>query len=153
MKKILYITYLFLIVIYPIYPQISINDYHETNNIIEFELNLSSIPHTNTLKGTDILVNFNNFQDESLPGRNALPSRDILIALPSYSKITADLTTLSANKIKGKPIINSSVSTTDNKSINYKEVSATGSRLNQSLIEIKGYLWFRNYYCVHLKIY
>src|ERR1035437_6751284 len=152
-KKFVYITFSFFTAIYPIYPQISVNNYQETNNKIEFELNLSSVPHTNTVKGTDILVNFNNFQDESLPGRNALPSRDIIIALPSYSKITADLTTLSANKIKGKPVINSSVSTTDNKSINYKEVSATGSRLNQSLIEIKVYLWFRNYYCVHLKIY
>src|ERR1035437_653235 len=122
MKKILFITFSFLIAIYPIYPQISLNNYQETNNIIEFELNLSSIPHTNTLKGTNLLVNFNNFQDESLPGENALPSRDILIALPSYSKITASLTTISANKIRGKPIINSSVSTTDNKSVIYKEV-------------------------------
>src|ERR1035437_1761892 len=153
MKKICLVIFSFLIVIYPIYPQNSINNYQETNNIIEFELNLSSIPHTNTLKGTNLLVNFNNFQDESLPGENALPSRDILIALPSYSKITASLTTISANKIRGKPIINSSVSTTDNKSVIYKEVPAKGNNLQQNLIEIKGYLWFRNYYCVHLKIY
>jgi hypothetical protein len=153
MKKILFITFSFLIAIYPIYPQISINNYQETNNIIEFELNLSSVSHTNTLKGTNILVNFNNFQDESLPGKNALPSRDIIIALPSYSKITANLTTIFANKIKGKPVINSSVSTTDNKSVIYKEVPAKGNNLQKNLIEIKGYLWFRNYYCVHLKIY
>jgi len=153
MKKILDITLLFFLVIYPIYPQISINNYQETNNKIEIELNLSSVPHTNTSKGTDILVNFNNFQDESLPGRNALPSRDIIIALPSYSKITADLTTISTNKIKGKPVINSLVSTTDNKSINYKDVPSRGGIFNQNLIEIKGYLWFRNYYCVHLKVY
>jgi hypothetical protein len=153
MKKILFIIFSLLIVIYPIYPQNSINNYQETNNIIEFELNLSSVPHTNTIKGTDILVNFNNFQDESLPGRNALPSKDIIIALPSYSKINAEITPLSENKIKGRPVINSSVSTSDNKSVIYKEVPAKGSNLPQNLIEIKGYLWFRNYYCVHLKIY
>jgi hypothetical protein len=136
MKKILFITFSFLIAIYPIYPQISINNYQETNNIIEFELNLSSVSHTNTLKGTDILVNFNNFQDESLPGKNALPSRDIIIALPSYSKITASLITIFANKIKGKPVINSSVSTTDNKSVIYKEVPAKGNNLQKNLIEI-----------------
>src|ERR1035437_9866905 len=105
MKRFFYTAFLFLIGIYSIYPQNIINKYHETNNIVEFELNLSSVSHTNTLKGTDILVNFNNYQDESLPGKNALPSRDIIIALPSYSKITASLTTISANKIKGKPII------------------------------------------------
>src|ERR1039457_7646572 len=132
MKKIVYITFSFFTVIYPIYPQISVSNYQETNNKIEFELNLSSVSHTNTLKGRDILVNFNNFQDESLPGKNALPSRDIIIALPSYSKITANLTTISANKIKGKPVINSSVSTSDNKSINYKEVDRKSTRLNSS---------------------
>ena len=153
MKNIHLIIFSFLIVIYPIYSQISINNYQETNNIIIFELNLSSIPHTNSLKGRDVLVNFNNFQDESLPGRNALPSRDIIIALPSYSKITAQLTTLSVNKIKGKPVINSSVSSTDNKSLIYKDVPAKGNGLQKNLIEIKGYFWFRNYYCVHLKIY
>lgn len=153
MKNIHLIIFSFLIVIYPIYPQISINNYQESNNIIEFELNLSSIPRSNILKGTDVLINFNNFQDESLPGRNALPSKDIIIALPSYSKITAQLTTLSANKIKGKPVINSSVSSTDNKSLIYKDVPAKGNGLQHNLIEIKGYLWFRNYYCVHLKIY
>src|ERR1035437_7341225 len=153
MKKILFITFSFFIVIYPLYPQISINNYQKTNNIIEFELSLSSVPHTNIIKGMDILVNFNNFRDESLPGRNALPSRDIIIALPSYSKITAGLTTLSDNKIKGKPVINPLVSSNDNKSVIYKEVPAIGGSLKQNLIEIKGYLWFRNYYCVHLKIY
>src|ERR1035437_6542797 len=153
MKKILFITFSFFIVIYPLYPQISINNYQKTNNIIEFELSLSSVPHTNIIKGMDILVNFNNFRDESIPGRNALPSRDIIIALPSYSKITAGLTTLSDNKIKGKPVINPLVSSNDNKSVIYKEVPAIGGSLKQNLIEIKGYLWFRNYYCVHLKIY
>src|ERR1035437_5820170 len=144
MKNIHLIIFSFLIVIYPIYPQISINNYQETNSIIEFELNLSSVSHTNVLKGTDVLVNFNNFQDESLPGRNALPSKDIIIALPSYSKITAQLTTLSANKIKGKPVINSSVSSTDHKSLIYKDVPAKGNGFQKNLIEIKGYLWFRN---------
>jgi hypothetical protein len=153
MKRILNTVFLFLIGIYSIYPQNSINKYQEKNNIVEFELNLSSVSHTNTLKGTDVLVNFNNYQDESLPGKNALPSKDVIIALPSYSKVTANLTTISANKIKGKPVINSSVSTTDNKSVIYKDVSAKGNNLQKNLIEIKGYLWFRNYYCVHLKIY
>src|ERR1017187_2812281 len=153
MKKILFITFSFLIVIYPVLPQNSINNYQETNNIIVFELNLSSVSHTNIVKGTNILVNFNNFQDESHAGSSALPSKDIIIALPSYSKVTANLTTLSENKIKGKPVINSSVSTADNKSIIYKDVPAKGNNFRQNLIESKGYLWFRNYYCVHLKIY
>jgi hypothetical protein len=153
MKKILLTAFSFLIVIYPLYPQNSINNYQETNNTIEFELNLSPVPHFNTVKGTDILINFNNYQDESKPGGNALPSRDFIIALPSYTKVTAEITTLAENKIKGKPIINSSVSTTDNKSIIYKEVPAKGNNIQTNLIEIKGYLWFRNYYCVHIKIY
>jgi hypothetical protein len=153
MKKFVYITFSFFIVIYPLYPQNSINNYQETNNTIQFELNLSPVSHTNSFKGNDILVNFSNFQDESLPGQNALPTKDIIIALPSYSKITADLTTVNVNKIKGKPVINSSVSTTDNQSLIYKEVPAAGNNVQQNLIEIKGYLWFRNYYCVHLKIY
>lgn len=153
MQKILFITFSFLIVIYPTYPQNSINNYQETNNIIEFELNLPSVPHTNMQKGTDKLVNFNNFQDESRAGRSALPSKDIIIALPSYSKVTANLTTLSENKIKGKPIINSAVSTTDNKSVIYKDIPTKVNTVNQNLVEIKGYIWFRNYYCVHLKIY
>jgi hypothetical protein len=153
MKKFLYITFSFFIVIYPIYPQNSINNYQETNNIIEFELNLFPVSHINSLKGTEVLVNFNNYQDESQPGRNALPSKDFIIALPSYSKVTAELTSLAENKIKGKPFINSAVSTIDNKSVIYKEVPFNGNNLQTNLIEIKGYLWFRNYYCVHLKIY
>ncbi|MDR3609926.1 MAG: C25 family cysteine peptidase, partial [Ignavibacteriaceae bacterium] len=150
MKKILFLG--FLLVICPVYPQISINNYQETNNLIEFELSLSSIPHTSMVKEGDIKVNFNDFQDESLPGQNALPSRDIIIALPSYSKVTASLSPISVNKIKGKPVINSTVSTTDNKSVIYKETPAIVGSLPKNSVEIKGYLWFRGYYCVHLKI-
>jgi len=86
------------------FSQVIIKNYNQTNNKIDFEFSLSSIPSQKTVSGTESFVSFNGFRDESSPGKPALPKRNIIIALPSYSKVSVVLNPLSGNKIKGKPL-------------------------------------------------
>ena len=152
MKKILYVLFFNTLIISPIMPQISINNYKETNNKIECDIYLPSVPYVKETKGNEVQINFKNYRDESRPGTDALPSRDIFLALPSYSKISAELIPEIKNKIKGKPSINPDV-TLNNDEVIYNEQIPRKISSNKVFIEIKGYLWIRNYYCVHLKIH
>ena len=135
-----------------LFPQISTINYKETNNKLECELNLSPLPYSKEVKGEQTLINFSNFRDESLPGEGALATRDVIFALPSYSKVSVELNPVSINKIKGIPVTNPEVSVNKDEEVIYTPKGLKNSRGKEDLIQIKGYLWIRNYYCVHLKI-
>ena len=151
MKKTLCALILCTIIVSPIFSQISIKNYRETKNKIECDIHLSPVQYFKEVKGNEVMVNFNNFMDESQSGTNALPSRDFIVALPSYSKVTAELKTENKNKIKGKPAINSEV-IINNDDVIYNEQISRKYSPPKEIIEIKGYLWVRDYYCVHIKI-
>jgi hypothetical protein len=152
MKKFLYIAILISLNIKNIYPQISINNYRQSLNKIEFEINLPGLPYQKNIKGDGLYVDFNNYMDESNPGSSALPGRDIIIALPSYSTVSVSLNPLVKNKIKGKPDINPGISLGKAGEVLYTRQKGNYVSAIKNILEIKGYLWIKNYYCVHIRI-
>ncbi|HKI77598.1 MAG TPA: C25 family cysteine peptidase, partial [Ignavibacteriaceae bacterium] len=99
-------------------------------------------------------IEFSDFEDVSNPGIYALPSREVFIALPSFSKISLKVTPLLENKIQGIPRINRLAKLKNDSSLTYQSVPLNFVKINSMppLFEIKGYLWIRNYYCVDIKI-
>ncbi len=152
MKNLHYTVFLFLFIINCSFPQVIIKNYSQTSNKIECELSLSSIPYQNTKSGTETLVSFNGYINEAAPGTPAFPTRSIIIALPAYSKVSVLLTPITVNKIKGKPVINPTVSVNNEGELVYKNQKETTFSNQRASVKIKGYLWIRNYYCVNLEI-
>ena len=153
MKNLCYAVFISLIILSNSFPQVVIKNYNQTNNNrIDCEINFSTIPYNKTISGTDNIIDFNGYRNESAPGGPALPKRSILIALPSYSKVSVILNPVVINRIKGKPVTNPSVLLNQDGEVVYKNQKETTVSNKQDLIQIKGYLWIRNYYCVNLEV-
>jgi len=134
------------------FPQI-INNYQETNKRVSFQIKLNTVAFSIRSDENGKTVEFKNYIDESDPGGFALPSKEIIIALPSFSKVSVDFFVSNINRIEGKPTVNPDIELKEDGTVSYKKVKSNlNSSLHKNPVEIKGYLWVKGYYCVHLKI-
>lgn len=129
-----------------------ITNYQQTNNQILCELNLRPVKNYKKHNGNKTLVVFNDYLDISNPGTFALPSKEIIISLPSYSKIKAELSNIVLNKINGSPVVNPSLKVNGNGNFEYFNESQKYSSHQRDYLEILGYFWIRDYYCVKIRI-
>src|ERR1035437_5298399 len=109
MKNIHFTAVLFLLLFHYTFSQVIIKNYNQAGSKIDCEISFPSIPYQKIISGNEVLISFNGFKNESAPGKPALPVRNVIIALPAYSKVSVVLNPILMNKIKGKPITNPSV--------------------------------------------
>ncbi|OGU61102.1 MAG: hypothetical protein A2315_02935 [Ignavibacteria bacterium RIFOXYB2_FULL_35_12] len=107
-------------------------------------------------KGQFTIRDYYEFTDESSSRNFKLPSRDIIVAIPPESKPQISIISSVQNKYYGiVPTLNPSLEMIDDSTITIKEVEFANRLIAdkpKQLIEIKGYFWFRDFYCVHIKI-
>ncbi|MDP4174585.1 MAG: C25 family cysteine peptidase [Bacteroidota bacterium] len=153
------ITSLLVLFYNVVFPQAILRNYNQTYNNLSFDVEL--VPSSYTVSSDSYgkrIVKFQNNIDESLPGQYALPQKDLFIALPAYSKAKVSLNAKASERIQGIPYSNPLVVSENDSSIKYIESQELGdnekylSKSNNTLFEIKGYLWIRDYYCIHLRI-
>ena len=96
------------------------------------------------------------FTDESSSGKFKLPSRDLIIAIPPYSKPRISIASPNEKKYYNiVPTLNPALQMINDSTITMKEVEYADREISDKpiqLIEIKGYFWLRDFYCVHVKI-
>ncbi len=96
--------------------------------------------------------------DESTPGKPILPNKTFIIAIPPYSEIDFQLIEKSEKNYENTFVnINPKIIPDTDSSFNYKEVDIYEDYLIDDIIpaneiEIVGYFWIRNFYCVAVKI-
>jgi len=154
-KNTIHIILISLLGISEIFSQIKIENYKHNSNQIKANIIINSLEYKKTKNSSgNFNIEFSDFEDVSNPGTYALPSREVFIALPSFSKISLKVTPLFENKIQGIPRINRQVKLKNDSSLTYQSVPLNFSKINSMppFFEIKGYLWIRNYYCVDIKI-
>lgn len=136
-----------------LYAQFKIENYKQTATTVNFELNLTSL-RKSVLTGAagNTGLRFGNYFDESAPGNYALPGKDIIIALPAFSRVQVSVLPLNEKRIKGRPVINPSVKLEDSSLVYSSPVFSAISEKIGSIFKVKGYLWVRDYYCVDLSI-
>lgn len=144
----------FPIFTFTLYSQAKIENYKQNGSIISFELSIKSLNKTaiQDLSG-ETAVGFNNYFDESKPGSYALPSGEIFIALPSYSKVNIKVLPVSEDRIKGRPLLNPNLKLLNDSTLTYYPATIKQNYKNDNrLFRLKGYLWIKNYYCVDLEL-
>jgi hypothetical protein len=153
------ITFLLVLFYNVVFPQAILRNYNQTYNNLSFDVELVPASYTvNTDSYGKRIVKFQNYIDESLPGQYALPQKDLFIALPAYSKAKVSLNAKASERIQGIPYSNPLVVSESDSSLKYIESKELDNpekyiyKSNNTLFEIKGYLWIRDYYCVHLRI-
>jgi len=149
---------IFIILLYNsffILPQNLIKNYNQSENNIKFNVNLKSVEYSINNKNGLREIEFKDYLDESKPGNYSLPSKEIFISLPYYSKVTVNLIPQKVNKIKGIPKINPILSALNDSSsvynYDYTNENITSKKI-EPLFKVQGYVWIRNYYCVHITI-
>ena len=85
-----------------------------------------------------------------------LPSKTYLIAIPPYSKPDVKIVNLSEEIIKGViPSLQPRAKLINDSTLIYEEIDFSEARIEKkknSILEIIGYVWYREYYCAQVKI-
>ena len=155
MKKRL-IIFVFIFISTILLPQNRINNYVHSNNKISFNYEFNSIKIIKHKESNGrYKIEFKNYINEALPGEYALPTKELFIALPAYSKVIVNVIPKKINKIKGIPQINPAIKMESDSSIFYDYTNQ--NKLNKSavikpLFSVKGYLWIGNYYSVQVTV-
>lgn len=96
------------------------------------------------------------FTDESSSGYFKLPSRELIIAIPRETEVQVSIISSSAKEYKNIiPALNPAIVMVNDSTITLEEIEYSNRKPtdeNKPVVENKGYFWFRDFYCVHLKI-
>ena len=94
------------------------------------------------------------FTDESSAGKYKLPSMDVIVAIPSESNPKISIVAFTEKKYQNLlPKLNPKVEMVNDSTFNIKEVDYSERKAGTyplPLIEFKGFLWLRDFYCVHI---
>ncbi len=142
MKKIFFLLsiYLFNIQFAQIY---TISENISAEN---YSIDFTSGSNNNFHSDTD----WSEFFNPSEPGSPILPHYDIFISLPIIENPTLQYSIIELNTINKTPELNKEFYIASDSTINSK--NASYKKVIKPFLEIKGYLWINDYYCMHLEI-
>ena len=137
--------------------------YSQNNHVAEINDNgfaVNYIPpspkYHDIKKGKFVIRDYYQYTDVSKAGTYKLPSENIILALPPNSKPSFKLLNKSERKISSvMPALNPKIESKNDSSFITEQVPYKNARQisnSKPIIEVKGYFWFRNFYCVQLKI-
>jgi len=115
----------------------------------------STYNFSDTAKGKFIVRNYYNFTNPSSPGTYKLPYRNIILAIPPYSKPVIQVVNKQETILHNYVPATNPQSTLTNdstitlKNIGYKNIE---NYKPQNVVEAAGYFWYRDFYCVNLRI-
>ena len=82
-----------------------------------------------------------------------LPQKEIILAIPPYSKIFVNVISKKEITESVIPDVNPKAVKLNDSTVELKDESLTSKKTSlQNIIKIKGYSWFRDFYCVRLQI-
>ncbi len=122
---------------------------------IKIELNDLYFNFSESRSGNITLRDYYDFTDESRSGTYKLPSKDIFIAIPPNSAPKIKVNSLAQTAIKFcVPCLNPRYVINSDSTASYiiPEYSKSTNNYKNNLYIVKGYLWIRDLYCLHLQL-
>ncbi len=113
----------------------------------------NSIPFDLAKENNISSIRFYGFLDESRPGEFILPSKDIFINIPVNSKPNVNLQQIKTSSINALPELNPVVERIDDSTKIYSDAKNLVIKKENQLIELRGYLWIGDQYCIHIKVH
>ncbi|MGE5680816.1 MAG: C25 family cysteine peptidase [Bacillota bacterium] len=103
--------------------------------------------------GNTVIRDYYEYADETREGEFILPSREVIIAIPPFSKPTIQVKNFSRHQFRG---IIPKINIKDNQMRSDEEIIRPDSRAlrnnSAELAEVKELFWFRDFYCMRIKI-
>ena len=128
------------------------------NNGLEISFNFSQEFYSLIKLQKGSLIKYTSAVDESNPGRPALPSKTIFIAIPPYSEVKMNLEYQKYNTINNAEIdLNPEISLGQDSSLVLQKSQPDlkafiTDNFPGNELELLGYSWIRDYYCAVIKI-
>lgn len=153
------IQFIFLILII-LWSSLSAQEKHKISiNEKGFELQLDDKHYNFSEKQINQfrILDYYDYTDESLSGYFKLPYQELLLAIPPESKANVYIKSSAENKyVNIIPALNPAVDVINDSTTVLRELDYSERKIgehNPTPIEVKGYLWLRDFYCIHLKIH
>lgn len=108
-----------------------------------------------TNSGTNVIVDYIEYTRTDAPGTFKIPYDELIIAIPPYSKPSINLQVLEKNTIKNAiPACNPEIELAADSSVKYNTIPVTSAlrKISGAQIELKGYFWYRDFYCAHIRV-
>jgi len=150
--------YTFIIVIFISFSVtiISQSRIEKIKNGFSILFNFEEQKHIDKVEGILKIRNYLDFTDPSQTGKFKLPSKTFLIAIPPYSNPNIQMADQHFEIIKGViPQLHPRSKLLNDSTLIYQEVSyseAVIEKKSTNDLEIISYGWYRNYYCIQIKI-
>jgi hypothetical protein len=132
------------------------NKIEKTKKGFSIEVNFEEPNYIDKINGILTIRDYFDFTDVSQTGKFKLPSKTLLIAIPPNSKPSIQLTNQHEEIIKGViPSLNPKVKLLNDTTLIYEQVEFSDAVVENKTnydLEIIGYVWYREYYCVQVKI-
>lgn len=112
--------------------------------------------YSDTLNGFLTIRDYPDFTDVSQTGKFKLPSKTFLIAIPAFSKPVIKMFNQKEEIINGViPSLQPRVKSLNDSTLVYENIDFSNAVIeekNQNAVQIIGYGWYREFYCVQVKI-
>lgn len=122
----------------------------------ELAVNNRDYKFTDIQKNHFTIRDYYDYTDVSKSGMYKLPSRDLIVAIPPNQKVKVTLLSVKENKFHNiLPTLNPKVELIDDSTYASKEVDYFERIIEESpkdIVEERGYLWLREFYCIHIKL-
>ena len=105
-----------------------------------------------------LIFNFSLGIEEDSPGKPMLPGRNLIVAIPPYSKVSFDILNKQEKVFQKIDIeVSPEISFSNDSTILYTETNVSTKYLDNDIypfkqIEILGYTWVRDFYCAVIRI-
>ncbi len=132
------------------------NKVEKIENGFSIEVNFEQLNFIDKTNGILTVRDYPDFTDVSQTGKFKLPSKTYLIAIPQYSKPDITIENLKEEIINGViPSLQPRAKLINDSTLIYEEIDFSEARIEtkkNSILEIIGYVWYREYYCAQVKI-
>ena len=131
--------------------------FHKPNQVCRYHFLQNAAEFITESEGK-LIFNYSLGMEEDSPGKPMLPGRNLIIAIPPYSKVSFDILNKQEKVFQKIEIkVSPEISFANDSTILYTETNLSSKYLENDLypakqIEILGYTWVRDFYCAVIRI-
>ncbi|MFZ1517809.1 MAG: C25 family cysteine peptidase [Ignavibacteriaceae bacterium] len=149
-------TFLILFLIGFSSSMISQNKIEKSGNGFSINISFDESYFNDTKNGILTIRDYSDFTDVSQSGKFKLPSSTFLIVIPQNSKPNISFTSLETEIIKNViPVLQPKAKLINDSTLDYEQIDFSEAVIDNkpnSSIEVIGFVWYREFYCVQVKI-
>jgi len=144
---------IFIMIPYLIFPQ-SVSKIEVKKNSFSVEIDFPKPKYKDYKQGDFVIRDYFEYTDPSKNGKSKLPSKTLIFAIPPNTSPNIIVEDKKDIKLKNIiPTVNPQIISINDSTLAYSESEWIKTDKNNSLYHIEGQFWWRDFYCVAIKVF